>query len=459
VQSGRLLASVRKAISAISGYYGFSRVVAGGSILARRAVNTNWEGPHNVDWCHFGAMRGLDFAKYHAAAISVGRMELPVRIVDGLVAALTYDDDEPERPYDRFGTGLNEAGQPLLVPSGNQLVRMRSGHDLHMPVPMFPGRWGRMIQKQYREEELLQFLGRLRPVYREGDAPIWFSLSSVIPEEVIVDDLINMDDLLQRNGVETPVWEAMRRCRGLLDVDLIEKTCADIFTSPKAAVRFLSAEGINPRTGELTPRLSWSLSVIRWTDAAGAAGYSFARGDISDPVAALRNARAELGLAPLASAEKTGPAKPQGAARGRVPDKIENELGTLEERRDLEHKQQLEVAVRELMAADPESIKHLKVRKMDRMVPISLSTGVPRGDDEDSQPIMSNLIEIEAKASIEALWRSKGYDPDAARAEAAMQGNGTVSDDRIVKIGERADDRSQEFDLYRFDEFDMAVPF
>jgi hypothetical protein len=39
---------------------------------------------------HFGAMRGLDFAKNYAAAISIGRSEMPVWVVDGLVAALNH---------------------------------------------------------------------------------------------------------------------------------------------------------------------------------------------------------------------------------------------------------------------------------------------------------------------------------------------------------------------------------
>ena len=62
---------------------------------------------------------------------------------------------------------------------------------------MHPWKWGRLIQKQYREEELLQFVGRLRPVYREGEPPIWFALSSVIPQELVIDDLVHINDLLK----------------------------------------------------------------------------------------------------------------------------------------------------------------------------------------------------------------------------------------------------------------------
>jgi hypothetical protein len=467
VQSAKLLANVRKAISVISGYYGFSRVVAGGSILARRAVNTNWEGPHNVDWCHYGAMRGLDFAKYHAAAISVGRMELPVRIIDGLVAALTYDDDVPEQPFDKHGTGLTETGQALLIPSENQRVRMRSGHDLFMPVPTFPGKWGRMIQKQYREEELLQFLGRLRPVYREGEAPIWFSLCSVMPEEVIVDDLINIGDLIRRNDRESAVWDALRRCQGVLDLAVAAKVCDDLFEGPGGVAKQFGWEGLNSRTGDLEKRVAWSIVALKWEDESGAHGYSFARGDISDPEEALRNARERYELPRIVKVETVSQTRGQTAARGRTPDSIEDQLGTLPQRRELEERQQVDVAVKLLMATEDEDIRHLRAKKSERMVPILVPTGVRKNEeDEHSAQITSNLIEIEAAASIEALWRSKGYDVGgtAVRAvEGAAEGQTvaaeTITDASLVAMGNRVDDRSQEFDLYRFDEIDLAIAY
>src|SRR3546814_3150252 len=83
--AAKLINKVRQAITSISALYGWGRVVAGTAIPVRRAINSAWSGPDNVDWCHFGAMRGLDFAKHHAAALSIGRMEVPIRSLDGLV--------------------------------------------------------------------------------------------------------------------------------------------------------------------------------------------------------------------------------------------------------------------------------------------------------------------------------------------------------------------------------------
>lgn len=409
MDSGRLLAQVRKSISTVSALYGWSRVVAGGSIIARKAVNTQWEGPHNVDWCHFGAMRGLDFAKWHAAAISVGRMELPIRTIDGLVAALTYDDDVPEEPYDKKGTGLNDRGEPLMVPTGVQTVRMRSGHDLKMPVPMYPGKWGRMIQKQYREEELLQFLGRVRPVYREGMAPMWFSLSSVIPEEVIVDDLITIEDLLRRGRSETSTYEVIRRCQGVLDADIAYRVCDDLYASVQAAARHMKADGYNPVTGEIEPRMAWGMVAIRWFDG-DEEGFSFVRGDVSNPEEALRNAFRTFMGKELKSVRKITQSLPPTMARGRKSDKIEDALGTLEQRRSDERKHDEDVAIDVLMNTPPEAIQSLKADRKERFLPVMLPSGVVK-DEEKGEQYKVNYGEISARKGIENLWISMGYTP------------------------------------------------
>ena len=410
MESGRLLAQVRKAISTVSALYGWSRVVAGGSIIARKAVNTSWEGPHNVDWCHFGAMRGLDFAKWHAAAISVGRMELPIRTIDGLVAALTYDDDVPEEPYDSKGTGLNNLGQPLMVPTGVQTVKMRSGHDLQMPVPMYPGKWGRMIQKQYREEELLQFLGRVRPVYREGMAPIWFSLSSVIPEEVIVDDLITIEDLLRRGRAETSTYEVFRRCQGILDAELAAEMCGDLYNSARAAAKHMNSDGFNPATGEISARESWGVAAYRWLDEEGEEGFSFVRGDLQNPEEALRNAFARHLRRNIGSIEKISKTLPPTMARGRKPDKIEDALGTLDSRRAHEMEHEDDVADYLLMKTPPEAIEALRTVRMEQFLPVMLPSGVIK-DEEKGEEYKVNFGEVAARRAIEKLWESMGYTP------------------------------------------------
>lgn len=462
--SAKILTNIRRAISAISGLYGWSRTVAGGSILVRRAVNTAWEGPNNVDWCHFGAMRGLDFAKFHSAAISVGRMELPVRTLDGLVAALTYDDDEPERPFDSLGTGLGRDNQPLRIPTGSQRIKMRSGHDINMPVPMFPGKWGRMIQRQYREEELLQFLGRLRPVYRQGMAPIWFSLSSVIPEEVIVDDLINMEDLIR--ATTGSVWEAMRRSHGVLDSRIAADVCDDLFSTRDKVVAFMKSLGMNDKTGEIDRRTAWGIVAYRWKTESGETGHSFVRADVEDRETALRNAIEKHMESPVVSVEQLSTPQAQTLARGRKVDKIEDALGTLTERRKIEERNALESAIAILMSTPPEAIAHLRHQDAGKNVPLSVPSGVTYENDKTgTKEGLISLIEAETRMAISKLWTSLGKDKaekkDEFGAEAAIihAETGEKTEGTYENAGVFENNDIDEFNLMNFDPDDFIIPY
>lgn len=462
--SAKILTNIRRAISSVSALYGWSRTVAGGSILVRRAVNMAWEGPHNVDWCHFGAMRGLDFAKYHSAAISVGRMELPVRTLDGLVAALTYDDDEPEKPFDSLGTGLGRDNQPLRIPTGTQRIKMRSGHDINMPVPMFPGKWGRMIQRQYREEELLQFLGRLRPVYREGMAPIWFSLSSVIPEEVIVDDLINMEDLVKANTGS--VWEAMRRSHGILDSRIAADVCDDLFASQERVCYFMKQLGMNDKTGEIDRRLAWGIVSYRWKTKSGETGHSFVRADLKDRDEALRNAIEKHMESSVVSLEQLSTPLPQTLAMGRKVDKIEDALGTHDARRVIEERNALESAIAILMSTPPEAIEHLRANNLrTRQVPVSVPSGVTYEDDKTgSKESRISLIEAEARLAISKLWSTLGkakVEKEDLGAEAAIlhAETGVATEETYESAGASTNDDTGEFQIMVFDNEDVSIPY
>ena len=187
---------LRRLIELVSSAHGHGRVLFGAAKAVREALTTWWpHPPWNLDEVHYGAQRGLDFAKDHAAAISIGRSEMPVWLVDGLAAALTWDMDEPEGPYDRRGNGLTDRGTPLLRRGTTRMVGRRDGSDVGLVVPMAEGTYGRKIDQQWRDEELSQFRGRLRPVYRDEPAT-WICVSSVFPEGVVADEILTLDEAL-----------------------------------------------------------------------------------------------------------------------------------------------------------------------------------------------------------------------------------------------------------------------
>lgn len=330
IAAARNLSKIRQAISVVSANFAHGRVVAGTNIVLREIINRDWLCPQNVDWCHFGAMRGLDMFKHHSAAISIGRMELPVRVVDGLVAALTYDDTHPEDPLDFRGDGKcpDDRSSPLSLPMGEEVLRLRDGNRISIEVPSFPGRWGRLIQAQYREEELLQFVGRLRPVYREGVPPVWFAMSSVIPEGMIVDDVIHIDDLLC--GTNGALMDAVRKAGGLVEPRVLAKASPVTFSHGESAFkRAMATAGFDPESGRAKGGVANGFHVMSWRSLDGASsGRAFAAAYIAEPEKALAEALEKwIGGKYEAFIERPCLGQVVTVAQKRAPDSIDIRLG------------------------------------------------------------------------------------------------------------------------------------
>lgn len=334
--AARTKAAIQAAISMTSSVFGFGRVVVGASIIVRRAINTAWRVASNVDFCHFGAMRGLDFAKNHVAALSIGRMEIPIRTVDGLVAALTYDDDEPEEPFDRRGDGVGPDGEVLRIPVENRKLPMRDGRDIEVGIPVYPGRWAKIIQAQYREEELKQFLGRLRPVYREGEAPIWIAISKVIPEGVIIDDFVALEDLLHRSRSRVESWEAIRVTDGVVHPELFAAARPLVKAEVSDWNEELSSLGFDVATGVLNKnsRYTWGFRPVTF-DRGNGDEFAFVRSEIVDVrerVAMAFSRFIDIDVNYFDVISVGDPVVPVRKGSVRAPDTIETDLGSMIDR-------------------------------------------------------------------------------------------------------------------------------
>ncbi|WP_456717637.1 MULTISPECIES: bifunctional DNA primase/polymerase [unclassified Bradyrhizobium] len=364
-KAAKLVTQVRGFLSLLSAAYGWSRVVAGTTMAIRRVINSGWVCPDNIDWVHFGALRGLDFAKFHAAAVSIGRLEPPLWVIDATVAALTYDDSDPELPFDRYGTERDEKGEPLRLPNVGTTVRMRSGHDYIIDVPGYPelsqaeikakGRdsWHRIVHKQYREEEQSQFLGRLRPVYREGETPVWFCVAKVIPEGVICDELVSLDDVMADARSAPNLWEAVRRGQGLLHPYIAysppeedtraltaPRGAADLYPDPGAVEADMRRAGLDPTTGRNTARYAWGFTPYRVERSDGDVSFAYARTDLegdgreSELESAINWGLLCAGLAAkVTRVVRLSPIRPfDKTVRRKTPDKVDLELGDLTDR-------------------------------------------------------------------------------------------------------------------------------
>lgn len=190
-------------------------VLVGSTLPVERALLTGWAPPPNVAFGHYKNFAGIDRYKDYALAISFGRIELPPEVIDGLCRALSYDDEDgPEPDWDVYGTGYLD-GKKIRAPEGERRIQRRDGAIMTLKSSVYPEayQWHRRVQNQWREEELRQFVGRLRPVYRDGDAPLWICCATCVPDGIVVDDVLTLNQLVKGAGTA----ELARRLGGVLD--------------------------------------------------------------------------------------------------------------------------------------------------------------------------------------------------------------------------------------------------
>jgi len=399
MRSAKLKDKCQRVLSACSSLFGYGRVVCGASIAVRKAMNTDWMAPSNVDFCHFGATRGLDFAKFHSAAVSFGRMEVPTRTIDGIVAALTYDDECPEEPFDRNGDGLAPDGKALQLPTEGLTVPLRSGQDAVINIPFYPGEWAKTVQKQYREEELRQFVGRLRPVYREGDAPVWIAVSRVIPDGIIVDEIATIDDLVKKNGKSIEIWNAVRMSDGVLASDLLHEATPWINSSVEDWQSEVAKMGFDEQTGILDPkdRTVWGFTPARIKDDAGER-YVFVRSDIRDPAQAIMDSFARhLGIM-VDIIEVGTPVHQRRPGVQRDNDWVSNDLGDTEKRRRDEINGILNSAVHAIRVSSKDAFRTMGNNRLPRFVNYEFKK------EDKIETLLMTLGELTAGLATERMW-------------------------------------------------------
>lgn len=418
LNSSKLLTRMRNLLSSASAWYGWGRVVAGANTIVRKAICNDWLTPSNVDFCHFGAMRGLDFAKEHVAAVSFGRMEIPVGTVDGLVAALTYDDDVPEQPFDLLGNGMDpdDPSESLRVPMVPQPMPMRSGVDAMVEIPIYPGEWAKKVQAQYREEELRQFVGRLRPVYREGEAPTWIAASRVIPSGIVVDEVVTLADLLARSKRrDFRIWQASRKADGVLHPKLLLALSPSEFKDEAAVIKEMADLGLDAATGRIdsSKRTSWGFTPVRIQAPDQSIHFAFVRTEFKDPCGHLSVVMERYLDWHIDEYfyEAQAPYKPRVAGRVREPDKVEIELGSRAERAKREQIG-LQLLVSDVIPSLPPDAIGDKLSRYpnakpldDRAFPMEYPIQVPGSVDT---PVRMSLEELNTNRSTRLLDQRMG---------------------------------------------------
>lgn len=208
-----LLAEIRNLIAFVCGTHAHGRCLFVMPMKLRRAVLFNWQPPFNADFLHYGAVAGLDFARRHVCICMISRMELPVREVDGLHAALSYGLEHVEPLIDPLGTGQDQAGDELYPHVERHEHPMRDGGTARWDRQVHIGDLARRIQRQYRELELNQGAGRGRAVHR-GDPVTIIAVTESVPDDLIADEVVGFEDL---TGHRARFWDGVRRAGGVID--------------------------------------------------------------------------------------------------------------------------------------------------------------------------------------------------------------------------------------------------
>ncbi|GLQ53590.1 bifunctional DNA primase/polymerase [Devosia nitrariae] len=322
LETAKGLLIIRRLLTAICAAHSNGRVAVCTTKPVRAVICTGWVPPMNADFLHDGATAGLDFAKDHVALISLGRTELPITTVDGLVAALTYDMDAPELPIDRFGTGKDSQSKPILPHRVGRKIRMRDGRYAITQHQAHRGEFARAVQKQAREEAIRQRIGRVRGVYRAAPAAVYL-VGEAIPDDVVLDDIRSYSDL--ETGFD--IFDTARRIDGILSPEMIPKIAPDQWT----------CEAASKEIGKLGDRMLRNYRWIRWADERGIEHDAYVpmhHDDMSDERTFVRWAKAlSLRGRVTKGSEYVAAVAPSAP---RPDDKVEAALGTIEERREQE---------------------------------------------------------------------------------------------------------------------------
>jgi phage/plasmid primase-like uncharacterized protein len=143
----------------------------------------------NVQFTHFGGLRGLNHFKNIEAGITIGRNQPPLYLIENEARALFANDP---KPLQLLGS------QPL--PKVPVAYRMRDGSLRWVNVERHPDERIQAILEQYREREIEQDIRRLRTVHHQGDPKEYFIMTNLPLPTIVVDELKTTREMNHPSG-------------------------------------------------------------------------------------------------------------------------------------------------------------------------------------------------------------------------------------------------------------------
>jgi hypothetical protein len=173
----RILLELRRLIAIRAALVYPRRIV----VVAQKAAIEKLSGlglPSNVDVGHFGALAGLDHFKSAAGMIVVGRplpdplsIETAAGVLLGVPVETTGSENGRTRWYDRAEGG----------------IRLTDGAAIRVEHPKHPDPTAEALRQLICEGQLIQAIGRLRPLRRGADQPFFLDIVNDVPLPIVVD--------------------------------------------------------------------------------------------------------------------------------------------------------------------------------------------------------------------------------------------------------------------------------
>jgi len=188
----RLTVELRKLISHAAAMYPQGGIAVCAPQALKNHLLDGWAAPKRVIWMHYGNNRGFNVAENCGAALAIGCLNPSIQQLDDIVAALAHGEENPEPLRDPLG---ENRGFDLDRIYKTDVIKLRNGHDMEVTQSATEGRYSEMALRQIRQEEHLQFLGRLRPIRRD-EITDFINVGSYIPPSLIVDEVVDFEDLM-----------------------------------------------------------------------------------------------------------------------------------------------------------------------------------------------------------------------------------------------------------------------
>ncbi|MCJ2068390.1 RepB family DNA primase [Methylobacterium sp. J-030] len=143
--------------------------------------------PPNVETGHYGGIAGIDRWRDAAGLITIGRLQPGPPIAEGMAGVVSGRVPERIRP---------DAEGRCWYPKAEAGVRLADGSGVRVETERHPDPVAEALRAQVTEAQLIQAVGRIRPLRRTAETPAFVDIITDVPLPVSIDRAVAWKDAL-----------------------------------------------------------------------------------------------------------------------------------------------------------------------------------------------------------------------------------------------------------------------